>query len=157
MISVFKLGLSAAVFIGGVGLITALASLSIQAPVPRGVGPWLAPFAISVLLVVMSLVLAVQAVDGTWRCEAAQTSKTPTAIMPILWLAGGVIADILVIKPLGFIPAAAILFVATARAFGSRSLLLNLAAGIALAAIIEFCFVRLLGIDLGDGLISLAG
>jgi len=48
------------------------------------------------------------------------------------------------------------LFAATARALGSRTLTRNLALGAALAAAIEFAFVRLLGLDLGAGMFSLS-
>jgi putative tricarboxylic transport membrane protein len=58
------------------------------------------------------------------------------------------------LKTLGFVPAAAILFLSVAFTFGSRRYLRDAAIGIGLAAAAYFAFTRLLGLQLPGGLLA---
>ena len=62
-------------------------------------------------------------------------------------VAAGVI-PVFVIRPLGFPVAAALAFALTARAFGSRRLLLDLGVGLLLGVACWLLFSRLLGLSL---------
>ena len=57
----------------------------------------------------------------------------------------------MLLHPAGFIPASALLFGMTARAFGQRPLWRNFAVGLGLALAIYFVFDRLLKLNLPGG------
>lgn len=88
--------------------------------------------------------------------EPKQSFVGEAAHVRLVWLGCGVLANLMLIGPLGFIPASAALFVATASAFGGRRPLAHLVLGVAMASALELVFVMLLGLDLGRGLFSLS-
>jgi putative tricarboxylic transport membrane protein len=111
-----------------------------------GVGPTAMAYVVAVgllLLVLGNLIMA-------WRGELpAREPVDPKAIALIL---GGQLALIALIGlGAGFIAATAVLFVATAAAFGRRAVLADLAIGIVLGAVIYVVFVKLLTLALPAG------
>jgi putative tricarboxylic transport membrane protein len=71
---------------------------------------------------------------------------------PILLIVGGLVALIAIIGlGGGFIPATAILFAATARAFGRRALLADLGIGLAIGLGAYLVFAKLLTLSLPVG------
>ena len=57
----------------------------------------------------------------------------------------------MLVEPLGFMTAAAALFVSVSRGFGSERLALDAAIGVALGAAIYFLFAQVLGLYLPGG------
>lgn len=112
----------------------------------QAVGPQMAPFAVGAFLAVLG---ALTIREG-WRGEAPPRESDQFA--GVAWIAGGLLAMILMIKTVGFVPACAVLFAATARAFGSTRPLADLGVGAILALVIFLFFVKLLGLSLPSGL-----
>ena len=81
------------------------------------------------------------------EAEDADLSRRPSRGSFWTTVAAGVV-PIFVIRPLGFPVAAALAFALTARAFGSRRVLLDLAVGLGLGLACWLLFSRLLGLSL---------
>ena len=71
--------------------------------------------------------------------------------MPVLWIVGALIIPIVLIRTIGWIPVAALVFALGARAFGSRSVLLDLALGLAFGIVTFVLFNYALGLNLPAG------
>jgi putative tricarboxylic transport membrane protein len=73
---------------------------------------------------------------------------------PTLTVTAGLILQMVLIKPLGFVIATAVLFVAVAYALGSRRIVLNAAVGLVLCAVTYVAFTRGLGLVLPAGMLG---
>ncbi|MCG5239485.1 tripartite tricarboxylate transporter TctB family protein [Azospirillum doebereinerae] len=93
------------------------------------VGPALFPYLVAGGLVLVALSLLREAVAG----PVAHQGGFELDGAAVAFVAGGLVAQFLLIEFLGWIPSATLLFVAVARAFGSRRLALNALLGLALA------------------------
>lgn len=122
-------------------------------PLYAQVGPTAMAYAASALLIGLGIAALVQAWLGHWRTDA-ETPPEPMQWRSIAWLLAGLVLNVGLIQPLGFIPASTLLFACTARAFGSTHPFRDLAIGAALAAIAYFGFAKLLGINIGAGLLE---
>jgi len=71
---------------------------------------------------------------------------------PLYTLGLALLANVVLIEWTGFLLASALMFVIVARAFGSRRLMRDTLAGLALSAIVYLCFTRGLGVTLPTGL-----
>lgn len=71
---------------------------------------------------------------------------------PVLWITGGLAAQLLLLGVAGFSIATGLLFAATARAFGQRRLAVTVPVGILLALAVYGVFDRLLQLNLPAGL-----
>lgn len=109
------------------------------------IGPQMMPYVMSVLLVIFG---GLTCWDG-WRGQAPERDADDFG--PVLWIAGGLAVMIALIKTAGFIPATAMLFAATARGFGSRRSVIDLALGFAVAGTCYLFFVKVLGLSLPSG------
>ena len=79
-------------------------------------------------------------------------ARETTIPRPIVLILGGLAALIAIIGlGGGFIPATAILFAATAAAFGRRAILTDLAIGFVLAVVVYLLFDKLLTLSLPAG------
>ena len=91
-------------------------------------------------------------VDG--GCRAArripQSARSRTSA-PMVWIVGGLAAQMLLLKVAGFSIATGLLFAATARGFGRGPLWLTIPVGIVLAFIIWIIFARGLQLSLPAG------
>src|SRR5436853_1602998 len=142
---------TAGMVIAGVLLLIALvifwdASAMQVAATTYGMGPQAMPYVIAtgmVLLAAGNFLLA-------WRGDfPARESFDPKAIVLIL---GGLAALIAIIGlGGGFIPATAVLFAATATAFGRRAIHIDLAIGLVLAVVVFLLFDKLLTLSLPAG------
>ena len=111
-----------------------------------GVGPKAMPIVVAAGLALLAIGNAVLAFMGDFpeRDEA-----DPKAILLIL---GGVVALIVLIGVGGgFIPATAILFAATATAFGRRAFLTDLGIGLVLGIVVYLLFAKVLSLSLPAG------
>jgi putative tricarboxylic transport membrane protein len=142
------LGIAAVAF----GLVWLYGALSLpQAATYAVVGPGLVPAVIGAGLVLLGVLLLVAVARGE-RFEPQETEDADVTRLPsraAFWMtvAAGVV-PVLVIRPLGFPVAAALTFALTARAFGSRRVLLDLGVGLVLGAACWILFSRLLGLSL---------
>jgi putative tricarboxylic transport membrane protein len=66
----------------------------------------------------------------------------------------GLVLQMVLVKPAGFVIASAVLFVAVAYAFGSRRLALNAAFGLVLCTVTYVAFTRGLGLVLPAGVLG---
>jgi len=132
-------------FVLAVVVLRDAASLTLAAA--HGIGPEAMPYVVGGLLIALGishLVIAFR--EGLPHPE---TEADPVAIG---WLAGGLVALIACIGlGVGFIPATALLFAATARAFGRRALLIDLPIGAGLGLVIYLLFSKLLALGLPQG------
>ena len=122
-----------------------------QAATYAVVGPGLFPAVIGSGLVVLGALLLAAVARGErfvpQETEDADASRRPSRAALWTTMAAGVV-PIFLIRPLGFPIAAAITFALTARAFGSRRLLLDLVVGALLGVACWLLFSRLLGLSL---------
>ena len=109
------------------------------------IGPQTIPYAIAVCLAG----LAVWTVIAAYRHDFPQ--REPQDIAPVLWIVGGLIAQMALIKFTGFSIATGILFAMTARGMGKVSLPLALLIGILISAFVWFLFARVLQLTLPAG------
>lgn len=122
-------------------------------PMYAKVGPTAVAYLASALLIGLGGALLVQAFSGRW-VSAPEESETEFDLRALGWLLLGLVLNVGLIGPLGFIPASVLLFACTSRAFGSRGPLRDMLIGLALSAIAYFGFAELLGINIGAGLLG---
>lgn len=136
-----------------VGLAAVLAVGAAQFPVDRGyaiLGPQVFPYAVAAFVGVVGLLLSREALTGGFRRLPEEAPRAPDAQR---WgssacVSGGVLAIAVLINFVGFVLAAAILFCAAARGFGSRRPLRDLAIGVALTLPVFWLFTLGLGLSL---------
>lgn len=119
-------------------------------PIFARVGPTVFPWAVAGALSVCGLLLVVQAWAGQLRAEDA---------LSIDWRGVGLVAlglalNAALIVPLGFVFASAAMFPCVARGFGSRKPLRDLALGFGIALVAWLTFDKLLGINIGGGVLD---
>jgi putative tricarboxylic transport membrane protein len=119
---------------------------SLQLAPTYGVGPKAMPYVVASGMVVLAIGNFVLA----WRGDfPPREAVDPKAIVLIL---GGLAALIAIIGLNGgFIPATAILFAATAAAFGRRAIHIDLAIGLVLGIVVYLLFDKLLTLSLPAG------
>ena len=117
------------------------------APTQAAVGPRLFPFLVAAGLIVVGALLLREALFGHIAHERGfELDGRAMALV-----AGGLVAQFLLIERLGWLIATTILFVAATMAFGSRRLALDAALGFALSAFVFVSFTYGLGLDLPVG------
>ena len=132
----------------GLGLFITIETASLQvAPSHATIGPKLFPYLVATgLLIVGALVLS-QAFFG----HIARERGVELDWAAIVIVAGGLVVQMLLIERLGWVIATTLLFVAVARAFGSRRWLLNAAIGLGLTVLTLVVFNWGLGLTLPVG------
>ena len=124
-------------------------------PVYAVVGPKLVPAVIAAALFVLGLLLTAAALRGGWSADIPEVAEAgPPNLRALGWLLGGMALNLALIEPLGFSLAAALQFVCTARAFGSRSPLRDAAIALVVSLAAFFIFVEALGVNIGAGLLE---
>jgi putative tricarboxylic transport membrane protein len=109
------------------------------------IGPQTIPYAIAICLGG----LAIWTVIAAYRHDFLEREQQD--FPPVLWIVGGLIAQMALIKFAGFSIATGILFAMTARGLGKVSLPLALLSGFLLSAFVWFLFARLLQLTLPAG------
>jgi putative tricarboxylic transport membrane protein len=141
---------TAGMVIAGVLLLIALVIFwdagAMQVATTYGMGPQAMPYVIATGM----LLLAAGNFWLAWRGDfPARESFDPKAVVLIL---GGLAALIAIIGlGGGFIPATAVLFAATATAFGRRAVHIDFAIGLVLAVVVFLLFDKLLTLSLPAG------
>jgi putative tricarboxylic transport membrane protein len=122
-------------------------SIPVQVTYAR-VGPRVFPVLVGGALVLNALWLAWEA----WRAPVPASAGEPPIYWPALgWISAGLLLEAALLERIGFPLAAALLFVMTARGFGSTSLLRDAAIGLVLALLAWFGFTHGLGLTLPAG------
>jgi putative tricarboxylic transport membrane protein len=122
-------------------------------PMYAQVGPTLVAYVASALMIGLGVALLVQSWRGLWTSPPEETDVI-LDLRALGWLLLGLVLNIGLIGPLGFIPASVLLFACTARAFGSRRPVRDAVIGFIFAAVAYFGFAQLLGINIGAGLLE---
>lgn len=121
-------------------------------PMYAKVGPTVFPFMTAGGLAVLGASLLVQAVRGGWQPE--EEASVPVDRRAVGFVAAGLLANVLLIGPLGFTAASVLMFVLIAHGFGSRRPLRDASLGAALALAAYFGFAKALGVNIGAGLVE---
>lgn len=142
----------------GLGVVAISAVLAVGAyrfPEEMGfviLGAHVYPYALAVFLGVVGLLLCFQAVTGGFRELADHEDESAKALpggkFGAAWVTAGLVAVAVLINLIGFVLAAGLLFACSARGFGSRRPVHDLAIGIALTLPIYWLFNAGLGVSL---------
>jgi putative tricarboxylic transport membrane protein len=113
---------------------------------PYGLGPEAMPYLIAGGLIILGCGHLIAA------ARSAMPAVEPADPVAVGWIIGGLAALIATIGlGGGVVPATALLFAATARAFGRRALAVDLAIGFGLGILVYLAFTRLLTLSLPQG------
>ena len=107
-------------------------------------GPRLLPYIVGAGLALSGLSILIGAFRRANEYEALD-------LAPVLWIVAALIIPVTLIRVIGWIPVAALVFALGARAFGSRRVWLDLALGLAFGAITFLLFNYGLGLNLPAG------
>jgi len=126
-------------------------------PIYAQVGPKAVPYLVAGVLLALGAGLSVTALRGGWSQELEDVQHAPPTNWRALALLGaGLVANLVLIGPLGFTLAASAQFVLVAAAFGSRKLLRDMVVALLLCLLVWFGFVQVLGVNIGAGLLEAA-
>ncbi|HEX5079201.1 MAG TPA: tripartite tricarboxylate transporter TctB family protein [Geminicoccaceae bacterium] len=140
-----------AAFVLALGVFIAVETAMLRSgPGYAAIGPKLFPWLVAAGLLLVGTALLHEARAGT----VAQPAGFELDLPPPLIVTVGLILQMLLMKPAGFVIATAVLFVAVAYALGSRRILLNAAVGLLLCAITYVAFTRGLGLVLPAGVLA---
>lgn len=138
--------------------LVALAALSIWqttmipvSPIYARVGPTLFPWIASIGLLVLSLLLLAEALRGGFAGVEPQLSIDWHSLA---WVVAGLLANLALIGTLGFVFAAVATFVCVARGFGSGHPLRDALIGAVVSLAAYLGFDRLLGVNIGAGILE---
>ncbi|WP_145137549.1 tripartite tricarboxylate transporter TctB family protein [Roseomonas gilardii] len=140
----------------GLGLLTVWQALVIPpTPVYAEVGAALVPWLVAVLLLALGIGLCASALRGGWSHGLEDMQDPP----PVNWrslglLAAALVVQVALIEWLGFVIASTILYVLVCAAFGSRHPLRDLLIGAAVTLVAYLAFSRLLGVNIGAGVLE---
>ena len=109
------------------------------------VGPATVPKAIAFALIG----LAVWTIIAAFRNDFPE--REPQEVKPVLWIVGGLTAQMLLLNIAGFSIATGIMFALTAYGFGKRKLWFSVPVGIAACYVIWLIFAKLLQLSLPAG------
>jgi putative tricarboxylic transport membrane protein len=121
-------------------------------PIYAKVGPTAMPTMTAIGLGVLGLLLLIDALRGGWQDPVERRLTIDNAAL--LWIAAGLILNVVLIGPAGFTLASIVLFVCVARGFGSRAILRDAVIAAVFALLAYFGFAKTLGINIGAGLIE---
>ncbi|KQW72743.1 tripartite tricarboxylate transporter TctB family protein [Ensifer sp. Root127] len=134
------------------GVIAWQTSLMAVSPLYAKVGPTVFPYLTAAGLTVLAVSLLWSALRGGWQDE--EEKSTPPDWRSIAYVAAGLVANVVLIGSVGFTAASVIMFVLIARGFGSRRPMRDAACGLLLALAAYFGFAKLLGVNIGGGVVE---
>ena len=141
-----RAGIAIAIFLLAVAAVITWDSTTLQLAPTYGLGPKMMAYVVAAGMAVIGLANLVMALQGGFP---ERESYDPKAIILIL---GGFAALIAIIAlGGGFIPATAVLFAATAAAFGRKAVHIDLLIGAVLAVAVYLLFDKVLTLSLPAG------
>jgi putative tricarboxylic transport membrane protein len=148
--------LGAALFVVALGGVAAWQATVIPtSPIYAQVGPKAVPYLIAAGLLALGVALTIVALRGGWSRDIEELQDAPPANLRALGLLlAGLLANLALIGPFGFTVAATAQFALVAAAFGSRSHLRNLGIAFVVALGAYALFVKLLGVNIGAGVVE---
>lgn len=140
-----------AAFVLALGVFIAVETAMLRSgPGYAAIGPKLFPWLVAAGLLLVGVALLYEARAGA----VAQPAGFQLEVPPALAVTVGLVLQMVLMKPAGFVIASAVLFVAVAYAFGSRRFALNAAVGLVLCTATYVAFTRGLGLVLPAGLLA---
>lgn len=142
----------------GFGLVVIAAILAWQtaimpvSPMYSKVGPTVFPYATAGALALFGVILALRGFAGGW--QDPEEKSVSNDWRSIGFVVAGLVANLVLIGPLGFTVASVVMFVLVAHGFGSRRPFRDALTGLVIAFAAYFGFARLLGVDIGSGLVE---
>ncbi len=148
--------LGAGLFVVGLGVLAVWQTIAIPvSPLYAQVGPKLVPWLVAIALLALGAGLTVSALRGGWSSDIPEVQEAPPTNWRALgFLLAGLLANLVLIEPLGFTAAATVQFTLVAAAFGSRAWLRNLLIAFIVSLAAYTLFVKLLGVNIGAGLVE---
>jgi len=122
-------------------------------PLYGQVGPKAVPFVVGGGLIVLGGGLLYVALRGGWSW-GLEDAGAPVNLRALALLGAGLLANLVLIVPLGFSLAATAQVVLVAAAFGSRRPVRGLVLALVLTLAVWFLFVEALGVNIGAGLLE---
>src|SRR5262245_26448081 len=123
-------------------------------PIYAKVGPTVVPMITALGLALLGVLLLLSALTGGWQTEEEREIVVDRPAL--LWIAAGLVLNVLLIGSAGFTVASILLFVCVARGFGSKAILRDAGIGAAFALVAYFGFAQTLGINIGAGIVESA-
>jgi putative tricarboxylic transport membrane protein len=102
----------------------------------------------------LALLLIAKAFAGGWQDE--EEKAVALDYRSLVFVIAGLVANVALIGPLGFTAASTALFVLITYGFGSRKPVRDALIGFSVALIAYFGFAKLLGVNIGAGIIERA-
>jgi putative tricarboxylic transport membrane protein len=118
-------------------------------PLYSKVGPTIFPYIASTLLLVLGGLLTLQGLRGGWQPD--DEKEIPLDWKAMAFVGAGLLANVVLIGPVGFTVASTLMFTLIAWGFGSRTPLRDAAIGFVLALAAYFGFATGLGVNIGRG------
>ena len=115
------------------------------------IGPRLFPYIIGVGLTLCGAVLGWHALSGGWRHVPLDENHETPDWMAFCIISAGIVLHMVVIGWAGFILASILLFVLTARGFGSKRSVRDAVIAVVLAVVVYAVFTQGLGLNLPKG------
>lgn len=147
MVGLFVLGLAVLCFWQAVAIPTS--------PVYAQVGPKFVPYLVAAFMGALGIGLTLNALRGGWTADIPEVAEAPPTNWRALILVGaGLIVNLVLIEPLGFVVAASAQFVLVAAGFGSRKPVRDLAIGLVVTFGAYIGFEKVLGVNIGAGILE---
>lgn len=148
--------LAAALFVLVLGLLAFWQAAVIPtSPIYAQVGPKLVPYLVAGVLVALGAGLVAVAWRGGWSDSIEELQDAaPLNPRALGLMLAGLLANLVLIEPLGFTIAATAQFVLVAAAFGSRAILRNLLIAFIVSLSAYGLFVKGLGVNIGAGVVE---
>ena len=108
-------------------------------------GPTGFPYLVAGGLVILAVGVLWDALRGKFPARERQD------FLPVLFVIGGLILQMALLKPVGFSVATGLMFAAVAYGFGEKRLWISIPAGLILAALVWIIFARFLKLTLPEG------
>jgi len=121
-------------------------------PLYAKVGPTLFPYLAVAGMAGLAVLLLVQAARGGWQPAEEQAVRLDWSALG--WIAAGLVLNAALISFVGFTLASTVMFTLIAFGFGSRQPLRDAGIGLALALVAYLGFAKLLGVNIGAGLVE---
>ncbi|MDL9979094.1 tripartite tricarboxylate transporter TctB family protein [Microbacterium candidum] len=137
-----------------VGVVTLVGVFTTRVPAGARVGPTVFPAFVSVLLLAAGAVILVGVLRGRYGTPDESEDLDPNAKtdwMTLAKIVGLVVAFLLLLTPIGWTPAATLLFGGVAWTLGTRRWWLGFLVGFVLALVVQVVFGELLGLSLPAG------